>query len=281
MVGEVKIAFAKKILTNEIVCIDDVEQGLKCDCICLSCGTQVVARHGQVNAHCFAHVTDNDIKTDELCSYSPETSLALLVRQELVKLSSICIFDFEGGFEYTLNINKWELDAQSEYGTVDVVGTTDIGHLIGVHVPFPGSQRTIQLDRDFHIHRCIQVKNSPLLNCSTIEGIASLLRQDATLYRELPHPQTEDQANTDSKFVSEKDTGLAPSPPKKIPEKEDSKSEEKINFGQAHECQVCFQYYVPSSKKICSRCVNRHVGREFKNLRELYKAFEAGWRPSE
>ncbi|PMN91337.1 hypothetical protein [Enterovibrio norvegicus] len=279
MVGEVKIAFAKKILTDEIVCIDDVEQGLKCDCICLSCGTQVVARHGKVNAHCFAHITDNDLKTQVLCSYSPETSLALLIRQELVKLNSIDVFDYEEAFEYTLKVNTWELDVQSEYGTVDIIGTTDMGHRIGIYVPFPGSEKIPLVDRDFHLQRWIRVKNSPLLDCQSTEDIANMLRQHATLYRELQLPPSENHLGSNSALTLEHDDGYTPPSPKITPEVNLSNSEEDSTLRQSCECQLCFQYYVPMSKKICRHCVSKHVGKEFKNIRELYKAFDQGWQP--
>lgn len=35
--------------------ISEVRRGLACDCKCLDCGHVLLARHGEVNEHCFAH----------------------------------------------------------------------------------------------------------------------------------------------------------------------------------------------------------------------------------
>ena len=45
---------------NQVVCINEVDRGLECNCVCLGCGTQLIARKGDVNAHHFAHYESND-----------------------------------------------------------------------------------------------------------------------------------------------------------------------------------------------------------------------------
>ena len=40
---------------GQLVMIEDVESGLACGCVCPACGTQLVARKGQVRLHHFAH----------------------------------------------------------------------------------------------------------------------------------------------------------------------------------------------------------------------------------
>jgi hypothetical protein len=45
---------------NELVTIDDVDSGLKCDCICPSCKQRLIARKGEIKEHHFAHYKVSD-----------------------------------------------------------------------------------------------------------------------------------------------------------------------------------------------------------------------------
>lgn len=64
--------------------IEDVESGLACGCVCPACGTQLVARKGQVRLHHFAH---HDTET---CEYGAEmiaVHLAGWVLRETMKFN--------------------------------------------------------------------------------------------------------------------------------------------------------------------------------------------------
>ena len=60
------IKFALK--NNSIVYIDDVERGLDCDCLCLGCGSMLVAKKGEKNTHFFSHASRKD--GDQFCNES-------------------------------------------------------------------------------------------------------------------------------------------------------------------------------------------------------------------
>ena len=51
---EIRIPFAVRIDTGEMVSVDEVERGLACNCKCPSCDGRLVARKADVNAHHFA-----------------------------------------------------------------------------------------------------------------------------------------------------------------------------------------------------------------------------------
>ena len=70
---------------GQIISIADVESGLKCDCICPSCGAQLVARKGSKVMHHFAH------QTTQNCSYGYQTSLHLAAKSIISKLKKITI----------------------------------------------------------------------------------------------------------------------------------------------------------------------------------------------
>jgi len=60
------LAFARDDVTGRIVDVRDVPRGLACNCTCISCGEQLVARQGEVVAWHFAH------KANSNCSKSAE-----------------------------------------------------------------------------------------------------------------------------------------------------------------------------------------------------------------
>ena len=59
-----------------LVHVSEVQQGLKCGCICPSCGEKMVARKGSKMAHHFAHQNAE-------CSYGIETTLHLMAKEVL------------------------------------------------------------------------------------------------------------------------------------------------------------------------------------------------------
>lgn len=59
---------------GENVCIDDVPNGKKCNCVCVECGGKLVAKQGNIRAHHFAHENGNE---SEKCA---QTALHLLAK---------------------------------------------------------------------------------------------------------------------------------------------------------------------------------------------------------
>lgn len=74
-----KIPFAVKKSDGEIVSIDDVQNGLACDCVCPACFADLVGRKGEARLHHFAHYR----KSQDLCKYAAETSIRLMLLAEL------------------------------------------------------------------------------------------------------------------------------------------------------------------------------------------------------
>lgn len=70
---------------GEIVSIDDVESGLKCGCVCPSCGEQLVAKKGKKMMHHFAHYSGHS------CEYGYESSLHLAAKDILSSAKKITI----------------------------------------------------------------------------------------------------------------------------------------------------------------------------------------------
>lgn len=70
---------------NSIVSISEVENGLKCGCICPACGEQLVAKKGKKRIHHFAHYSGNT------CSYGYESSLHLAAKDILSKARKMTV----------------------------------------------------------------------------------------------------------------------------------------------------------------------------------------------
>jgi len=67
---------------NELVDVAEVNRGKQCGCICPSCRTPLVARHGETNVWHFAHTFKNVYeKTKSECIYSFYLSVMLMARQ--------------------------------------------------------------------------------------------------------------------------------------------------------------------------------------------------------
>ena len=76
--GHKNVTYALKdgVLTH----ISDVESGLKCGCICVGCGGELLAKKGEIKAHHFAHVNAE-------CANAYESVLHLLAKERLSKVS--------------------------------------------------------------------------------------------------------------------------------------------------------------------------------------------------
>ncbi|WP_342046187.1 competence protein CoiA family protein [Bacillus sp. OTU530] len=79
---------------GELIHISRAEKGIKCDCICPSCKSALVAKKGSVKKHYFAHYTKNE------CNYALESSLHLAVKEILEKEKRMVIPEIATGVRY-------------------------------------------------------------------------------------------------------------------------------------------------------------------------------------
>jgi hypothetical protein len=83
LISRVPYAFSKKL--NRFVGVEEVERGLKCDCICPSCKMRLISRKGDSNIHHFAHWEE----ATEPCSYSYWVSIRDMATQILKEIKCI------------------------------------------------------------------------------------------------------------------------------------------------------------------------------------------------
>jgi len=81
--SHIPYAFSKKL--NRYVGVDEVERGLKCDCICPGCRMRLVSKQGDSNIHHFAHWEE----AEEPCKYSYWVSIRDMAMQILKEINYI------------------------------------------------------------------------------------------------------------------------------------------------------------------------------------------------
>ena len=76
------IPFGLETETGQLVDVGSVKRGNTCGCICPSCNTPLVARHGDINEWHFAHRSQKvHNQTGKECEYSFAVSVRLMIRQ--------------------------------------------------------------------------------------------------------------------------------------------------------------------------------------------------------
>lgn len=85
---------------ENLVCVEDVSSGLKCNCVCPACKQPLVAKKGKIKTHHFAHASLVD------CQYGYETSLHLLAKDILKETKNFMLPDVLFGRYYPVVISK-------------------------------------------------------------------------------------------------------------------------------------------------------------------------------
>ena len=86
------IPFGLHLKSNQVVDVGSVQNGIKCDCICPSCKTPLIARHGSIKVWHFAHQSrDVKKKTVKPCDYSFAVSVRLMMKQLFEEGAMLCL----------------------------------------------------------------------------------------------------------------------------------------------------------------------------------------------
>jgi hypothetical protein len=83
----IEIAWARRKSDRRIVGVDQVPNGLACECECTECGHLLVAAQGDVNRHHFRHYADDTWSSH--CGGGQETALHLLAKTIVMEAASI------------------------------------------------------------------------------------------------------------------------------------------------------------------------------------------------
>ncbi|AWB68477.1 hypothetical protein C2869_19640 [Saccharobesus litoralis] len=171
------IPFGLAVDSQQLVDIQDVEQGAKCNCICPSCGHPLVARHGTKNDWHFAHNShfDSGINYSE-CDYSWYSAIKLMLKQLFVEHTHFTTPDYY--FNHTL-LRSRRLVTQAkaiEYQHLDIErGKFDVildvqGKKLGIFFEHKG--------RYYSPHRCQSIAGVIIINLEKL--LQALTKSDTT-----------------------------------------------------------------------------------------------------
>jgi hypothetical protein len=112
------IPFGFRLSDKQFVDVSEVERGRKCNCICPSCNTPLIARQGEINKWCFAHVSKGVSKeTKNECEYSFWLSVTSMAKQVIKSAVSI---NLPSLVMYTSDAKKVRITEQQEVQLNDV-----------------------------------------------------------------------------------------------------------------------------------------------------------------
>ena len=73
------------ICNGELISIEDVDAGLKCNSVCPGCGGRLIARKGKSRNHHFAHYNAED------CQHGAESALHILAKDIIAETKEVCV----------------------------------------------------------------------------------------------------------------------------------------------------------------------------------------------
>ncbi len=127
------LTYAQK--NGKLVHVSEVENGLKCGCVCPACGEVLIARKGNKVAHHFAH------KSTIECQYGYQTSLHMVAKKIISEYRRISVPELSLKFpeiykeeliekERILNVSEVVLEKKVNDIIPDIILLTDIGQII-------------------------------------------------------------------------------------------------------------------------------------------------------
>ena len=114
-------------LEGKIVHVDDVPNGLNCGCVCPHCHERLLARHGDINEHGFAHHSDVRKATLEICYNVIMYKLAEQIIQIKKRIHVPSYYGIFPERDITFSKVKINSDYEREDKQPDVIATTTDG----------------------------------------------------------------------------------------------------------------------------------------------------------
>lgn len=116
---------------NELISVDSVERGRKCNCICPYCKQPLVAKKGNYRIHHFAHDKNSS------CEHGYETSLHLLAKEILSESKTIVLPKMQFGSRNSIIIEQsrvvkiTDVKMEQSLGNIkpDIIVDTELGRI--------------------------------------------------------------------------------------------------------------------------------------------------------
>lgn len=159
-------SFAEDINTGKLVNVDDVKRGSECGCICPCCKEPLIARHGDIREHGFAHHSRERKATLEICYM---VTLYKYAEQIIKETKQITLPSYYGIFrEKKIKFIDVHIDSQYEREDKqpDVIAKTKEGETYLIEFVFQYKVRHLK-QVDYNNMNCISID----LSSQTLETI--------------------------------------------------------------------------------------------------------------
>ena len=165
---------------NKLVYIDDVENGLACNCICPCCKSKMEAKNGgDIKEHHFAHFESKE------CEGYRETLLHIWSKEIIKEKMEFTVPMYKSLLGQKIIFNSVEIEKKTEIGLQpDIIGFTDGGLelWIEIFVSHKCEESKISLIKENNIN-CIEVKIPKDIN--TKEQLLKILINSEDLLQDL------------------------------------------------------------------------------------------------
>lgn len=168
--NDIVFSWAESQATGRLVQVDDVPRGLQCGCVCPYCHEQLLARHGEVNEHGFAHHSNQRGANLKICYMVTLFKLAEQILQTHKKVMAPSYF---GIFkEKTIDFIEVKTDGrfEREDKQPDVIATTKEGEQYLIEFLF-GEEVRHRAKIDYENMTCLEVD----LSKQTLESLEHFL----------------------------------------------------------------------------------------------------------
>ena len=158
---------------GRMVHVDVVPRGLKCNCFCSNCHEPLMARHGDVREHHFAHHSEDRGANLNICYMVTLYKLAEQIIQEKKRIQAPSYYGIYK--PKVLEFSEVQIDSQFEREDKqpDVIGTTPDGQQYLIEFIFQWKVQH-KRDIDYQNPNCIEID----LSNQTLESIEEFLLND-------------------------------------------------------------------------------------------------------
>jgi len=176
---------------GKLVSINDVEQGLNCECHCPYCDTKLVAKKGDIRGHHFAHYDGDD------CHLGQETAIHLLAKDLIAKNKKLMLpasyvkvmANDVAGYTHESScyepgkltqLENIEVEAPINGYQPDLIAVTEYGEDIDIEVLVTHAVEEEKAQKQFRSNRLmVEIDLSKLCRSSSIKEIEQAVIYEA------------------------------------------------------------------------------------------------------